>query len=103
MGGSDGGRRVGGRACTGGREMITIIPMQRCVELLNSLPELSHRGQLLSSKATLVLADTTCIRGTNHTPSDGMNHTPSHGSTGQQLVKVFAGLINTIKKQVLLQ
>lgn len=73
--------------------MSTIL-IQRCVELLNSLPELSHRAQLISSKATLVLADTTCIRGINHTPSyDGT-------SMGEQMAEVFAGLVKTIKIQV---
>ena len=68
--------------------------MQRCVEILNSLPELSHKAQMISSKATLVLADTTCIRGIDHTPSnDDMD-------MGEQIAEVFAGLIKTMKKQV---
>jgi hypothetical protein len=68
------------------------ILFQRCVELLNTLPELSHKAEMICSKATLVLADTTCIHGIDHTASCGQ---------AEQMAEVFDGLIKTMKMQVM--
>lgn len=61
---------------------------------MNSLPELSHKAQMICSKATLVLADTTCIPGIGQTPSNDT------GDVGEQMAEIFTGLIKTLKKQV---
>lgn len=75
---------------------IRITPLlQSCLEMLGSLAELSHTSELLSSKATLILSDTTSIVGTGPSPSQG-----GVASTGEQMVKIYDRLIKTIKKQV---
>ena len=65
--------------------------------MLSSLPELSHRGELLHSRATLILADTTSIHGTGGllTSRGGEG-----GGMGEQMAGVYTQLIGTIKKQV---
>jgi hypothetical protein len=85
------GRRGRGRR-SGGRGISDTILFQHCVELLNTLPELSHKAEMICSKATLVLADTTCIHGIDHTASCGQ---------AEQMAEVFDGLIKTMKMQVM--
>ena len=62
---------------------------QRCIEMLNSLPELSRSGHLLHCKATLLLSHTSSVQGTT-----------SEGGAGKDMLKVYDGLIENIRKQV---
>ena len=69
------------------------------MEILNSMSELSHRGKLLCSRASLLLADITCIQGTESVP---LNTDGSHVRRviGEEMVDIFKGLKNNLKNQV---
>ena len=86
-------------------ELNHLHVLQRCVELLNSVRDVSTRGQLVCCRATLLLADTACIRGTPYatiiatTPSS--NDADSAATMkAEQMVEIFQGLITNIKAQV---
>ena len=58
---------------------------QEALACLERLPELSQRGQVLQSQASVLLADVSCVQG---------------GEVGGEMVGVFQGLISMLKEQV---
>jgi len=71
------------------------------VELLSDLPELSYRGSLLLTRASLLLADVTCIQGTQpHPPGYGKDASCGQNIVGEEMVAVLEGLSSSIQEQV---
>ena len=61
------------------------LSLQDGLELLNSHPELSPRGQLLSCKLSLMLSDASCLKATD---------------VPKEMVQVFEGLTAMLSNQV---